>query len=91
LTARADKAEPAYHAFKWLTQKAQPEWVQLSAIDLFKLMRAKGEWRTLRAMIAQDADLQDWMKHYQGMMGVNGAAPALGMVVQDVRLLRATP
>jgi hypothetical protein len=43
-------------------------------------MRAKGEWRTLRAMIAQDADLQDWMKHYQGMMGVNGAAPALGMV-----------
>jgi hypothetical protein len=67
LTARAVKAEPAYHVFKWLTEKAQPEWVQLSAIDLFKMMRAKGEWRALRAMIAQDAALQDWMAKYQDM------------------------
>lgn len=82
LTARAVKAEPAYHAFKWLTEKAQPEWVQLSAIDLFKLMRAKGEWRKLRAMIAQDAALQDWMMKYQDMMNGNGNTPALGMLVQ---------
>ena len=86
LTARAETAAPAYHAFKWLTEKAQPEWVQLSAIDLFKLMRAKGQWRKLRQMIAQDADLQAWMAQYQSMLGMNGAEPAaLGMIVQDAR------
>jgi MoxR-like ATPase len=90
LTARAETAEPAYHAFKWLTQKAQPEWVQLSAIDLFKLIRAKGQWRKLRQMIAQDAELQTWMAQYQSMMSANGAEPALGMIVQDARLSRAT-
>jgi MoxR-like ATPase len=82
LTARADKAGPAYHAFKWLTEKAQPEWVQLSAIDLFKLMRARGEWRALRAMIAQDESLKAWMAQYQNMMSTNGSTPALSMMVQ---------
>ena len=71
LTARAVQAEPAYYAFKWLTEKAQPEWVQLSAIDLFKLMRTKGQWRKLRTMIAQDAQLQDWMAKYQSLMNVS--------------------
>ena len=86
LTARAQETDQAYHAFKWLTQTAAPEWVQLCAVDLFKLMRQKGKWRTFSKRIGQDAQLQEWMANYQSLIaGAGDEAAALGMLVSEVR------
>ena len=85
LTVRAQEPTQAYHAFKWLTQVAAPEWVQLCAVDLFKLMRQKNKMRALRKHIALDAQLQDWLKSYQHL--IEGDVPdnstALGMLVSS--------
>ena len=85
LTVRAHEPAQAYHAFKWLTQVAAPEWVQLCAVDLFKLMRQKNKMRALRKHIAGDTQLQDWLKSYQHL--IEGDAPensaALGMLVSE--------
>jgi MoxR-like ATPase len=68
LTARAADAQMAYHAFRWLTQVAGAEWVQLCAVDLFRLMRARGQMRELRAQIAADSVLQDWLAAHQRLL-----------------------
>jgi MoxR-like ATPase len=68
LTARAGDAGAAYHAFRWLTQVASVEWVQLCATDLFRLMRAKGQMADLHELIAQDAPLQEWLAEHQRLM-----------------------
>jgi MoxR-like ATPase len=68
LTARAEDAQAAYHAFRWLTQVASIEWVQLCATDMFRLMRAKGEMRALNALIAQDSQLQAWLAEHQQLI-----------------------
>lgn len=68
LTARAEEAEQAYHAFRWLTRAAGAEWVQLCAVDLFRLLRARGQMRAVRALIAADADLQAWLEQHQRLL-----------------------
>jgi len=45
LTARANDAQAAYHAFRWLAAGAAPEWCSYAAADLFRQMRAKNEMR----------------------------------------------
>jgi len=68
LNARSDDATKAYHAFKWLTQAATPEWVQLCAMDLFRLLRQRGQMRAFKKLIGQDAQVQAWVGEYQIMM-----------------------
>jgi len=68
LTARAADAQMAYHAFRWLTQVAGAEWVQLCAVDLFRLMRTRGHMRALRTQIAADSALQDWLAAHQRLL-----------------------
>jgi len=58
----------AYHAFRWLTQVASAEWVQLCAVDLFRLMRTRGQMRELRCYIAADGALQDWLATHQRLL-----------------------
>ncbi len=80
LVARAREAREAYHAFKWLAQVAEPEWVQLCAVDLFRLMRRKGEMRNLKRFIAQDPALQAWLERYHDLL----EAPALESMVHSM-------
>jgi hypothetical protein len=70
LTTRAKDAQAAYHAFRWLAKVASPEWVQLCAIDLFRLMRTKGEMKHLRQLIAHDAVIQDFLKEHQELFEI---------------------
>ncbi|HNP74737.1 MAG TPA: MoxR family ATPase [Kouleothrix sp.] len=68
LTARAADAQAGYHALRWLARVAAGEWVQLCAADLFKLMRAKGQWRRLKQIIGQDAELRAWFAEHQRLL-----------------------
>jgi len=61
ITTRASSAQQAVNGLKWLLQVAANEWVQLCAGDLFRLMRAKGQWSQFKRLIAQDPDLQNLM------------------------------
>ena len=68
LLTRAEDPPTGYHAFRWMTQTAPIEWVQLCATDLFRLMRARQKIRPLFALINQDAALQKWMEEYRQLM-----------------------
>jgi len=68
LMTKSQDAQAAYYAFAWLVNAAAPEWVQLFAVDLFRLMRARGEMQALIKLIAQDADLQQFLVDYQELL-----------------------
>lgn len=74
LTTRATQAQSAYHAFRWLAAKAAPEWVQLCAADLFRLMRLSDQFDALAALIAEDEALQRYLENYQKMLDAGEAA-----------------
>jgi hypothetical protein len=84
LTSRAEDAQAAYHAFRWLADVAPLEWVQLCAADLFRLMRARGQMPALAALIAGDARLQKYLDEYQQIL-----AAAEGQAAQADAFLRA--
>ncbi|OYD90908.1 ATPase [Nostoc sp. 'Peltigera membranacea cyanobiont' 210A] len=70
LTVRAADANQAYNAFMWLSQVATAEWVQLFAVDLFRVMRSKGHLGVLAQLVQKDAKLQQFMKDFQQLMGL---------------------
>lgn len=70
LTMRAGDANQAYNAFTWLSRVATAEWVQLFAVDLFRLMRTKGQMGTLAKLIQKDPHLQKFMKDFQQLVGL---------------------
>jgi MoxR-like ATPase len=93
LTARADDAQAAYHAFRWLAASAAPEWVQLCATDLFRQMRVKNQMRQLSKLIARDPLLEQWIDDVQqllaGRVGDQVAPEQLEQEIADIqRLLR---
>jgi hypothetical protein len=65
LTLRAGDAYAAYHALNWLSRVADAEWVQLCATDLFRLLRAQGQWRAFQRLVAADAALQERLAAYE--------------------------
>ena len=69
LTVRADDTARALNAFRWLADKAQNEWVQLYAQDLFRLMRERGQMGALALMIQSDARIQAFVQDYQDLLG----------------------
>jgi hypothetical protein len=70
LTSRTKDAQAAYHAFRWLVGAAKPEWVQLCAIDLFRMMRLKGMMEELSGLIQQDEQVQEFLLTYQDAMAL---------------------
>ena len=68
LTSRAKDSREAYQAFRWLVGAAQPEWVQLCAIDLFRMMRLRNRMAELNQLIAQDKQIQQFLTTYQDTM-----------------------
>jgi MoxR-like ATPase len=68
LTVRAEDAQQAYNGFTWLSRVANPEWVQLFAVDLFQVMRAKGQMGMLAQLVAKDANLQKFLKDFQQLI-----------------------
>ncbi len=70
LTMRATDANQAYNAFTWLSKVATAEWVQLFAVDLFRVMRSKGHLGVLAKLVQKDPSLQKFMKDFQQLVGL---------------------
>jgi MoxR-like ATPase len=68
LTVRATEVQAALHAFRWLADVAAPEWVQLYATDLFRLLRARGQFGALVAQVERDPALQRFLSYYQQLL-----------------------
>lgn len=70
LTVRATDANQAYNAFTWLSRVATAEWVQLFAVDLFRLMRSRGQMGVLAKLVQKDPQLQKFMQDFQQLVGL---------------------
>lgn len=68
LTMRAQNVEQAHHAFKWLVSNATPEWVQLFAVDLIRLLKARGQMGQLAQLVNRDERLREFLKEYQTLV-----------------------
>jgi hypothetical protein len=70
LTVRAADANQAYNAFLWLSRTATAEWVQVFAVDLFRVMRSKGQMGVLAKLVQKDPQLQQFLKDFQQLVGL---------------------
>jgi AAA domain (dynein-related subfamily) len=70
LTVRATESNQAYNAFVWLSQTATAEWVQVFAVDLFRVMRSKGQMGALAKLVQKDPQLQQFLKDFQQLVGL---------------------
>jgi hypothetical protein len=68
LTVRAHSAERGHHAFRWLSQKAPAEWIQLFVVDLFRKLRAAGQMGALATLVARDPELQKYLRDMQELL-----------------------
>ena len=68
LAVRAGNAQNGYNAFRWLSQKATPEWVQLFAVDLFRTLRSNGKLGELAILVQKDSQLQRFLKEFQELL-----------------------
>ncbi len=68
LTVQAIDADPACHAFHWLSRVAPAEWVQLFVADLLELMRSRGQLGMLATLIAKDPEIQKFMQDYRQLV-----------------------
>ncbi|MBX5456941.1 MAG: MoxR family ATPase [Thermogemmatispora sp.] len=68
LATRASSLQQCYQAFVWMSQKAQPEWVQLFATDLFRLLRARNELGKLAALVQRNQQLQKLFTEYMELL-----------------------
>jgi MoxR-like ATPase len=69
LTMRAANAEQSYQAFRWLADRAGPEWAQLFAVDLMRLARARNELGTLAGLAQRDERLKQFLRDYVDLLG----------------------
>jgi hypothetical protein len=65
LTLRAQDPQAAYNAFAWIVRGAPLEWVQLFALDIFRVMRTKGQMKKLQRLIATDEIIVQVIADYQ--------------------------
>ncbi len=70
LTIRVTDANQAYNAFTWLNKNASSEWVRLFAVDLFRVMRSKGQFGMLVNLAQKDPDLQKFLHEFQQLNGI---------------------
>lgn len=69
LTVRAETVERAHRAFNYLAEVAGPEWVQLFAADLIRLLRDRGQVGTLAQLVKRDQRLGQFLKDFQELVG----------------------
>jgi MoxR-like ATPase len=68
LGARAQDAQAAHRAFRWIADRAGGEWAQLFAMDLFRQMRARGQMGELAQLVQQDERLQGFLRDYRSLL-----------------------
>ena len=68
LTVQAIDADRAYNAFRWMSQVATSEWVQLFVSDLLGLMRSRGQLGMLATLVEKDSDIQKFMHNHRQLI-----------------------
>ncbi|MFM2304662.1 MAG: hypothetical protein RLZZ135_2074, partial [Cyanobacteriota bacterium] len=64
LTVQALDVDRAYNAFRWMSQVATAEWVQLFVSDLLGVMRSRGQLGMLATLVEKDPDIQKFMQNH---------------------------
>jgi MoxR-like ATPase len=83
LAVRAQTAEQALAAFRWLTRRAGAEWVQLMVSSLFVQMRARGQMGALARVMREDPAVAGFLRDYHALLGVGAeASPAPAAALQ---------
>jgi MoxR-like ATPase len=67
----ATDVDRAHHAFRWLSQVATAEWVQLFVADLLGLMRSCGQLGVLTALIEKDPAIQKFLQDYRQLVAAS--------------------
>lgn len=68
LAVRSETAPQGLHAFRWLSQVAPPEWVQLFAVDLFRQLQRQGQLSDLTQLVQQDQSLKTFLADFQSLL-----------------------
>jgi len=68
LSVRVKTSDQALASFRWLKERAAPEWVQLWATNMMVQLRARGQITVFAAAVAADADLQAFLRDYQHLL-----------------------
>jgi MoxR-like ATPase len=69
LAQRAEQPESAMSGFRWLADRAAPEWVQLYADDIASRMRAKDRLGMLAAISKDEPRFVEFVKAYASLTG----------------------
>lgn len=62
LAFRAETAQHGINGLTWLVKGAGAEWVQFFAIDLFRMLREKGQFGDFARLMSSNADLKEFAK-----------------------------
>ena len=68
LTRRAEGSDQALEAFRWLSDQAPAEWVQVFATDLVSKFRNVGKLGELATLIEKEPDLKEFIEEYREMV-----------------------
>jgi hypothetical protein len=68
LTMRATSLQEGYRAFQWMAEKASAEWIQLFAVDLFRLARSRNEMSKLATLVQRDSRLYRMFQEYMKLL-----------------------
>jgi MoxR-like ATPase len=72
LTMRASDAQQGYHAFRWIAERAEAEWLQLFAVDLIRRAKARNELGLLATLAQQDERLRQFYSDYEALIAESG-------------------
>jgi hypothetical protein len=62
LLTRSSDAARCYNSVRWLMRRSSPEWVNEYVEELFRRVRLNGHEENFRHMVAQDRNMQDYLK-----------------------------
>lgn len=67
LVIRINTVAQAINAFRWLSEKAPPEWVQMVAADLFPKLRNNKLYEAFRREVQADEDLMKFLGAFSAL------------------------
>jgi hypothetical protein len=53
-----------------MSRVASAEWVQLFVIDLFRLLRSRGQLGILAKLVQQNSQIQKFLQDFQQLVGI---------------------
>jgi hypothetical protein len=69
LTMRAENAQQAFHALRWLLDVASPEWIQLFWVDMAGRLRTRSQLGEFVKLAEKDLRTQEFLKDFKAIIG----------------------